>query len=61
MYCQLAKMSEPIPTLEAMEKTTKHKGHAYNCMRCSRMGKGYVDVKPLMRQSQQKSSAFLVC
>ena len=31
-------MSEPMPTLTAMEKTAKHKGRAYSCIRCSRTG-----------------------
>ena len=44
-YCHFAKMSEPIPTLEAMEKTAKHKGRAYSCVRCSRTRKSYTDVK----------------
>ena len=38
-------MSEPMPTLTAMEKTAKHKGRANSCVRCSRTGKSYIDVK----------------
>ena len=44
-YCLIAKMSEPMPTLTAMEKKAKHKGRAYSCVRCSRTGKSYTDVK----------------
>ena len=44
-YCHIAKMSEPMPTLTAMEKKAKHKGRAYSCVRCSRTGKSYTDVK----------------
>ena len=38
-------MNRQIPSLEVMEKTAKHKGHAYSCVPCSWMGKSYIDVK----------------